>query len=49
MYIIINICKYIFFSFLFSASPIMIVTEYMANGSLDSFLRVSSVDHLGNT
>ena len=26
--------------FLFAGHPIMIVTEYMANGSLDTFLRV---------
>lgn len=36
-------CSIVFYMcvyFLFAASPIMIVTEYMANGSLDSFLRV---------
>lgn len=27
---------------LFSGKPVMIVTEYMENGSLDSFLRVSA-------
>ena len=31
--------KYIM-NFLFAGHPIMIVTEYMANGSLDTFLRV---------
>lgn len=29
----------------FAGKPVMIVTEYMENGSLDSFLRVSAVDH----
>lgn len=29
-------------SFLFAGKPVMIVTEYMENGSLDSFLRVSN-------
>lgn len=28
--------------FLFAGKPVMIVTEYMENGSLDSFLRVSN-------
>uniref|UniRef100_A0A8C9FP81 receptor protein-tyrosine kinase n=1 Tax=Pavo cristatus TaxID=9049 RepID=A0A8C9FP81_PAVCR len=27
------------------SKPVMIVTEYMENGSLDSFLRVSAIDH----
>lgn len=30
---------------LFSGKPVMIVTEYMENGSLDSFLRVSATEN----
>ena len=28
------------------SNPVMIITEYMENGSLDTFLRVSCWDHL---
>lgn len=28
------------------SNPVMIITEYMENGSLDTFLRVSSIDYI---
>lgn len=30
---------------IFAGKPVMIVTEYMENGSLDSFLRVSATEN----
>lgn len=30
---------------IFAGKPVMIVTEYMENGSLDSFLRVSAIEN----
>ena len=40
--------SYVFFS-VNLAKPHMIITEYMANGSLDNFLKVWTVVRFGNT